>query len=144
MIEKLFNQKRAPFITVRDGQLHIGGSTFTELTVQIQSVQPVHKLFKERRLKCWSLDCTTGKDGHFCEFCSERSACSRRLQLRLLYRIEQQNHPAILEVPKYSFRAFDRMLEKVGGVEKLPEVLVQITTVRAESGWTNLDFQALF
>lgn len=144
MIEKLFKQNRAPFITVRDGQLHVGDNAFTELTVQIQSAQPVRKLFAQHRLKCYSLDCTTGKDGQFCELCSERNACSRRLQLRLVYRIEEQDNPAILEVPRFSFRAFDRMLEHIGGIDKLPDTLVKITTVRTESGWTNLDFEALF
>lgn len=143
MIEKLFNNKRAPFITVRDGQLHIRDDAFSELTVQIQSAQPVRKLFTARRLKCWSLDCTTGKDGQFCELCNERSACSLRLQLPLIYRIEGQDNPAILEVPKFSFRAFDRMLEAIGGTDNLPDTLVQITTVRTESGWTNLEFHTL-
>ena len=144
MIEQLFNKKRAPFMTVRNGQLHLNDEAFNELTVQIQSAQPVRKLFAARRLKCWSMDCTTGKDGHFCEFCTERSACSLRLQLRLVCRIEEQDSPAILEVPKYSFHAFDRMLEDIGGLDKLPDTLVQISTVRAENGWTNLDFKAIF
>ena len=134
MIEKLFSQSRAPFITVRDGKLHIGDSAFSELTVRIQEVSPVRKLFAARRLKCYSLDARTGKDGQFCELCSERSACSRRLQLRLTCRIREQDKPAILEVPTFSFRAFNRLLEDIGGIEKLPDTLVEISPVRAENG----------
>lgn len=144
MIEKLFSQSRAPFITVRDGRFHIGDEVYSELTVQIRDARPVRKLFAARRLKCYSLDARVGKDGQFCELCTERKACSRRLQLRLVYRIEEQDNPAILEVPTFSFRAFDRMLENIGGIDKLPDTLVQITTVRTENGWTNLGFRALF
>ncbi len=144
MIEKLFTQSRAPFITVRDGRLHIGESAYSELTVQIQEVSPVRKLFAARRLKCYSLDARVGKDGQFCELCGERGACSRRVQLRLNCRIGEQDQPAILEVPTFSFRAFDRLLEDIGGIEKLPDTLVEISPVRSENGWTNLQFRALF
>jgi len=144
MIEQLLHTGRAPFIAVRDGQMHVGGGAYTELTVQIHEARAVRKLFAGRRLQCYSLDCRTGKNGRFCELCPQRRDCSRRLQLRLVYREADEDNPAILEVPRYSFRAFDRLLKEVGGVEALPGVLVVISTVRTESGWTNLDFQALF
>ncbi len=144
MSEKLFSQSRPPFIAVRDGKLRIGDDAFRELTVRIQEARPVRKLFAARRVKCYSLDARTGKDGQFCELCSQRGVCSRRLQLRLACRIGEQDHPAILEVPTFSFRAFDRMLEDIGGIDKLSCTLVRITAVRTENGWTNLDFRALF
>jgi hypothetical protein len=144
MIEQLFQAARAPFITVRDGRLHLNGAAHEQLTVQIHDVRPVRKLFVDRRLECYSLDCRTGKAGRFCELCPERRPCSRRLQLRLVCRDAEEPTPAILEIPKYSFAAFDRLLEEVGGIEKLADVLVTVAAVRTESGWTNLDFQLLF
>lgn len=144
MIEQLLDTGRAPFITVRDGQMHVGGRACTELTVQIHEARAVRKLFAGRRLQCYSLDCRTGKNGRFCELCPQRRDCSRRLQLRLVYREEEEDRPAILEVSKFSFRAFDRLLQQIGDVDRLPEALVVISTVRTESGWTNLDFRVLF
>jgi hypothetical protein len=144
MIEQLLHAGRAPFITVRDGRLHVDGTAYTDLTVQIHEVRPVRKLFVERKLKCVSENCRTGKNGRFCELCPDRRACSRRLQLRLLYRDEDRDSPAILEVPSYSFRTFDRLLEKTGGLDRLQETLVVVSAVRAENGWTNLQFDVLF
>lgn len=144
MIEQLFHTERAPFITVRDGQLHVRNAAYTDLTVQIHEIRPVRKLFVDRRLQCWSLDCRTGSNGSFCELCQDRRSCSRRLQLRLIYQDAGQDNPAILEVPKYSFHAFDRFLEKVGGIDKLTGVMAVISAVRCSNGWTNLEFNMLF
>jgi len=144
MIEKLLQTGRAPFITVRDGQLHIGADAFAKIEVCIHEVRPVRKFFDGRRLVCYSLDCRTGKHGRFCEMCPDRQACSRRLQLRLLYNSGDREEPAILELPKHSFRAFDELLQQVGDIQRLHDVLVAVSAVQTASGWTNLEFQMIF
>jgi hypothetical protein len=144
MIEQLFQASRAPFIVVRDGHLHAGTKSYGQLTVQIHEVRPVRKLFAGRTLQCWSLDCRTGKNGQLCEVCARRQRCSRRLQLRLVYRDQDQDQPAILEVPGHSFHALDQCLEQLGDLQRLPEVLVLIKPIETETGRTVLQFQLLF
>ena len=144
MIEQLLQTGRAPFIAVRDGRLHIGADAFDKLEVFIHEIRPVRKLFDGRRLACYSLDCRTGKNGRFCEICPDRSECTRRLQLRLLYIRGERQEPAILELPKHSFRAFDELLQQVGDIRQLPEIMVAVNAVQTATGWTNLEFQKLF
>jgi hypothetical protein len=144
MIEQLFQTSRAPFIVVRDRQLHVGGCAYSELTVQIHEVLPVRKLFIERKLECYSLDCRTGSKGQFRELCTNRRLCGRRLQLRLTYRHEQQDHPAVLEIAQHSFHNFEKVLADAGAIEALPGVLVQIAASRTATGWTELHFHFPF
>ena len=144
MIEKLFEPERAPFVAVRDGRLHVGERAYDELAVQIHEVLPVRKRFVNRRLECYSLDCRQGRNGRLCELCAERRGCSRRLQLRLAYRDGEVERPAILEIPVYSFKAFDAFLAQVGAVDRLPDILTVVTPVKTRAGWTNLEFKALF
>ncbi len=144
MIEQLFHTARAPFITVRDGCLHVGDSAYTELTVQVHEARAIRKLFIARRVKCHSPDGRTGKSGIFCELCPDRDHCSQRLQLRLVYRDGEQDRPAILELSKHSFRAFDQCLEQIGDIHQLPNVLLRISASQAQTGWTTLQFEPLF
>ena len=67
MIEKLFQQTRAPFVVVRNQHLHIGDQVYEQLKVYIHEVTPVRKLFNDGRLKCYSLDCRTAKNSQLCE-----------------------------------------------------------------------------
>lgn len=144
MIEQFFETSRAPFITIRDAHLHVGARTYAELTAQVHEIRPVRKLFVGRTLQCYSLDCRTGKTGQFCELCAQRQRCSQRLQLRLVYRDGDQDEPAILELPRHSFDAFDQCLEQIGDLQRLPEVLILIKPVESETGRTTLQFQLLF
>lgn len=144
MIEQLFETSRAPFVTVRDGHLHVQGRAYAQLTVQIHEILPVRKLFVQRKLQCYSLDCRTGKAGQLCELCAERRHCHRRLQLRLAYRDGDQDQPAILELPGHCFSAFDQCLEQIGDIQQLPTALVLIKPIESETGWTTLHFQLLF
>ncbi len=144
MIEQLFHTTRAPFITVRDGRLHLADSAYAELIVQVHEARPIRKLFSARKVKCHSPDCRIGKTGTFCELCADRGRCSQRLQLRLVYRDGNEDHPAILELSTHSFRAFDRCLEQIGDIRQLPDVLLRISAVQAKNGWTTLKFEPLF
>jgi len=144
MIEQLLKIGRAPFIAVRDGQLHIGSDAFDRLEVHIHEIRPVRKLFEKRRLVCYSLDCRTGKNGLFCEICLNRRTCSRRIQLRVLYTHDNQQNPAILELSKHSFRAFDELLGQIDDIQQLPNIMITVRAVRTASGWTNLEFQKNF
>jgi len=144
MIEQLFQTSRAPFIVVRDGQLHVDGAAHAQLTVQIHEIAPVRKLFVQRRLECYSLDCQTGKKGQFCELCPDRRRCGQRLQLRLVWTDAGQSRPAILEVPKPGFHAFDELLRQAGSVEDLLKALVEVTASQTPDGRTELQFRLLF
>ena len=144
MIEQLSHTARAPFITVRDGCLQVGDSAYAELTVQVHEARPIRKLFIARRVQCHSADGRTGKGGIFCELCPDRDRCSQRLQLRLVYRDGEHDRPAILELSKHSFRAFDQCLEQIGDIQELPKVLVRISAIQPDNGWTTLFFEPLF
>ena len=142
-VDSLFARHRAPFITIRDGHFHVGPKAFTQLVVLLSEVKPVRKFFDHRILKCYSLDCRTGKDGRLCELCSDRRACSRRLQLRLAYTDHGQRHPAILELPQHSFHAFDALLRQVGDMDHLLNVPIGIKPIDGPDGRSTLEFELL-
>jgi hypothetical protein len=140
MIEQLFRQARAPFIVVRNQLLHIGDREYKQLKVYIHELTPVRKLFNEGKLQCYSLDCRTAKNGRLCELCPDRHHCSRRLQLRLAYLDADQQKPAILEMHRNWFAAFDNLLESVPTIDDLPHIPLTIIPV-LHNGHTDLEFQ---
>ncbi len=142
MIEQLFRQTRAPFIVVRDSQLHIGDQVYEQLKVFIHEVTPVRKLFNDGKLQCYSLDCRTAKNGQLCELCSDRHRCSRRVQLRLAYLDGKTQKPAILEIHSNWFAAFDTLLKSVGPIENLPKINLTIKPLQ-DNGRTNLEFHRI-
>jgi len=139
MIEQLFRQTRAPFVVVRNQRLHIGDQAYEQLKVYIHEVNPVRKLFKDGTLKCYSLDCRTAKNGQLCELCSDRHQCSRRVQLRLAYLDGAQQKPAILEIHRNWFAAFDNLIKSIGKVDHLSSIPLTIKPLLRD-GHTDLDF----
>ena len=139
MIEQLFRQTRAPFVFVRNQHLHIGDQAYEQLKVYIHEVNPVRKLFKDGRLKCYSLDSRTAKNGQLCELCSDRHQCSRRVQLRLAYLDGAQQKPAILEIHRNWFAAFDNLIKSIGKVDHLSSIPLTIKPLLRD-GHTDLDF----
>ena len=139
MIEQLFRQTRAPFIIIRNSHLHIGEQAYELLKVYIHEVTPVRKLFNDGKLKCYSLDCITAKNGQLCELCPQRNRCSRRVQLRLAYLEDNQLKPAILEIHRNWFPAFDKMIKSIGEIDLLPKILLTIKPV-LHNGHTDIEF----
>ncbi len=142
MIEQLFRQTRAPFVIVRNSHLHIGDQKYEPLKVYIHEVTPVRKLFNDGKLQCYSLDCRTAKNGQLCELCPNRHQCSRRVQLRLAYLDGGQQKPAILEIHRNWFAAFDKLLKSMPSIDDLPHIPLTITSV-LRNGHTILEFQRL-
>lgn len=140
MIEELFRQTRAPFIVVRNSHMHIGDQVYEQLKVCIHEVTPVRKLFNDGKLQCYSLDCHTAKNGKICELCSDRHRCSRRVQLRLAYLDGDQQKPAILEIHRNWFAAFDNLIKSIGAIDDLPNIPLTIKPV-LRNGHTDLEFQ---
>gem|GEM_PF-1164218 len=140
----LFARHRAPFIIVRDCQFHIGTESYHQLTVFIHEIRPVRKFFEKRTLKCYSLNCRTGKRGQLCELCVDRHRCSRRLQLRLAYAKDRSTRPAILEVPEHSFHAVDDLLREAGTTDDILHVPIGIKVIESAAGRPSLDFEMLF
>jgi hypothetical protein len=139
MIEQFFRPARPPFILVRHRRLYIGDQEYEQLNVCIHEITPVRKLFVAGKLQCYSLDCRTAKNGRLCELCSDRHRCSRRLQLRLAYGEGQHQKPAILEIHRYWFDAFDKFLKSIDLIDNLPKITVTIKPEQ-NNGRTNLEF----
>jgi len=140
MIEQLFRRARAPFIVVRNSHLYVDNKAYEQLKVYIHEVTPVRKLFNGGKLQCYSLDCRTAKNGQLCELCPDRHRCSRRVQLRLAYLDGNQQKPAILEMHRHWFVAFDNLLESVGSTDDLSKIQLTIRTI-LHNGHTDLEFQ---
>jgi len=140
MIEQFFRQARPPFILVRDCHLYIDDQQYEQLNVTIHEITPIRKLFVNRKIQCYSLDCRTARNGQLCELCNNRHRCSRRLQLRLAYMQGQKQMPAILEIHRNWFPAFDLLIKSVGPIENLPKITLTIKPVK-NNGRINLEFQ---
>jgi hypothetical protein len=100
----------------------------------------VRKLFGNGELLCYSLDCRKAKNGQLCELCADRHRCSRRVQLRLAYLDDGLPRPAILELHRYWFAAFDRVADKLAPDENLAELPLRIQVVSGLQGRQMLEF----
>lgn len=109
-----FNETKPIYIAVNSDGFHMEGKQYRKLECFIIEIIPVRKLFKGKKIECYSNDAKKGKNGEHCALCSRRMNCRQRIRLMLLvHDCEGYQIPAQLEINNNSFRTLKKMIEPV-------------------------------
>lgn len=138
-----FNDTKAAYIAVNSDGFCLNGKQSRKLECFIREITPVRKLFKGKKVECYSNDAKKGKNGECCAFCPERMNCRQRIRLTLLvHDSEEKEIPARLEINNNSFGTLKKMLEPVKE-EDLANMLV-VLEVKERDKYLQIQFNPVF
>ncbi len=112
-MKSLFQKPRPDYVRLNESNFQIGQQLFPMLSGFIQEVSGVRKFFQDRKLKCYSLDNKTGKDGKYCSICTDLPQCRMKIRITLLLLCRKEPLPAILEIDYYYARSLEHLLEQI-------------------------------
>lgn len=116
---------------------------YEHLECSIKQITPVRKLFKGKKIECYSNDAERGKNGEHCALCAKRMNCRQRIRLMLLVHTESQKQiPALKEINSNSFATLEKMFEPLKQ-EELAEMFITIE-VKKQDKYLQVQFKTLF
>jgi len=116
---------------------------YEQLKCSIKQITPVRKLFKGKKIECYSNDAKRGKNGEYCAVCAKRINCRQRIRLMLLVNTDTDEQvPALLEINNNSFGELQKMLEPLKQ-EELTDLLIVIGVEKQEK-YLQVQFKPLF
>lgn len=140
MIHELFQKSKPSFISIRGTHFRLNNVQFPHLDILIQDMLPIRKLFIDKKLSCYSLDNTTGKNDQYCALCRQRFRCQQKLRLMtLVHNIEKKPVPAIFEIDPRSFDSLEQVIQNIGK-DKLFDILMTIQVIHDEKNRTAIEF----
>lgn len=140
MIQELFEKSKPAFISIRGTDLILKNVPFPHLDILITDLLPIRKLFTDKKLSCYSLDNTTGKNGQYCALCRQRFRCHQKLRLMILvHNIEKKLIPAIFEIDPRSFDSLEEVIQNIGK-QKLFDTLMTIKVVYDQKNRSIIEF----
>ena len=138
-----FKETTASYIAVNSDGFELDGKQYGKLECSIKQITPVRKLFKGKKIECYSNDAERGKNGEYCAVCAKRMNCRQRIRLMLLVNTgAEEQIPALLEINSNSFAALKKMLEPLKQ-EELADLLIVITVGKQEK-YLQIQFKTLF
>jgi hypothetical protein len=138
-----FKETTANYIAVNSDGFELDGKQYEQLECSIKQITPVRKLFKGKKIECYSNDAERGKNGEYCTMCAKRMNCRQRIRLMLLLNTgTEEQIPALLEINSNSFTALKEMLEPLKQ-EELADLLIVIT-VEKQKKYLQIQFKTLF
>jgi hypothetical protein len=138
-----FKETTVNYIAVNSNGFVLDGKQYGQLECSIKQITPVRKLFKGKKIECYSNDAERGKNGAYCALCSQRMNCRQRIRLMLLVNTSTDEQlPALLEINSNSFSALQAMLEPLKQ-EELTELLI-IIKVEVQQKYLQVQFKTLF
>lgn len=138
-----FDEGKVAYIAVNNEGFHLNGKLYDKLECFIREIIPVRKLFKGKKIECYSNDAKKGKNGDLCALCSKRINCRQRIRLMLMVQNKANDPvPAQLEINSNSFEPLKKMLEPVNE-EDLPGLLV-ILEVKKQDKYLQIQFNPVF
>lgn len=137
-----FDDIKPAYIAVNAEGFTVEGKAYTELQCFIRDIIPVRKLFKEKKVECYSNNAKKGKNGEYCALCKKRAKCRQRIRLMLLLHDEDEETPAILEINTNSHDNLRRSLEKIND-DELSTQLIAIS-VEKHGKYIQVQFNPLF
>ena len=136
---KFFDKPRPSYVCISDENFKIGGQLYPMLSGFIQEISPIRKFFQDKKLKCYSLDNKTGKDGRFCAICKDLPHCRPKIHLVLLLLIAKETLPAILEIDQYYAHSLEQLLEKIPA-KRLKTTLINMKITYDENNRKEVEF----
>ena len=138
-----FEDTKAAYISVNNAGFLVNGKIFQTIQCFIREIRPVRKLFKGRKIECYSNDAKKSKSGEFCALCPKRMQCKQRIRLMLLIQDkDQEGIPAQLEINSNSFEPLKKILEPIK-TEELPTLLVNLA-VKTQDKYLQIQFNTVF
>jgi hypothetical protein len=138
-----FDESKPAYVAVNGEGFHLNGRSHQKLECFIREIIPVRKLFKGKKIECYSNDAKKGRNGEICALCSKRMNCRRRIRLMLLvHDKENESVPAQLEINGNSFEALKKMLEPIKE-EDLSNLLVVLEVIKQEK-YLRIQFHPVF
>jgi len=138
-----FKEFTASYIAVNNNGFMLDGKQYGKLECFIKQITPVRKLFKGKKIDCYSNDAKRGKNGEYCALCALRMNCRQRIRLMLLVNTEPDKQiPALLEINNNSFGSLKKMLEPLQQ-EELAELLINIE-IEQQNKYLQIQFKPLF
>jgi len=109
----------------------------------IREIIPVRKLFKGKKIECYSNDAKKGKSGEICALCPKRMNCRQRIRLILLVNDKgNESVPAQLEINTNSFEPLKKMLEPIEE-DDLSNLLVALEITK-QGKYLQIQFNPVF
>ena len=137
------DESKPAYVAVNGDGFRLNGKLFQTLECFIKEIIPVRKLFKGKKIECYSNDAKKGKGGELCALCSKRMNCRRRIRLMLLVcDKENESVPAQLEINSNSFEELKKMLEPIKE-EDLSDLLVVLEVIKQEK-YLRIQFHPVF
>lgn len=138
-----FKETKASYIAVSSDGFELDGKQYGQLKCLIKQITPVRKLFKGKKIECYSNDAERGKNGEYCAVCAKRMNCRQRIRLMLLVNTDAEEQvPALLEINNNSFGELQKMLEPLKQ-EELTDLLIVIG-VEKQGKYLQVQFKTLF
>jgi len=138
-----FDESKPAYIAVNTNGFHLNGKLYRKLECFIKEIIPVRKLFKGKKIECYSNDAKKGKSGEICALCQKRMNCRQRIRLMLLmHDKENKPVPAQLEINKNSFETLKKMLEPIEA-DDLSSLLV-VLEVKKQDKYLQIQFNPVF
>ena len=138
-----FNELKPAYVAVNIDGFYLNGKLFQTLECSIKEIMPVRKLFKGKKIECYSNDAKKGKGGELCALCSKRMVCRQRIRLMLLvHDKENDSIPAQLEINSNSFTPLKKMLEPIKA-DDLSSLLIMLK-VKMQDKYLQIQFSPVF
>ena len=138
-----FDKSKPAYIAVNSDGFHLNGKLFQKLECFIREIIPVRKLFKGKKIECYSNDAKKGKNDGLCALCPKRMNCRQRIRLILLVNDKgNESVPAQLEINTNSFEPLKKMLEPIEE-DDLSNLLVALEITK-QGKYLQIQFNPVF
>jgi len=137
-----FDDIKPVYIAVNVNGFSIKGKVYDNLQCFIRDIVPVRKLFKGKKVECYSNNAKKGKNGEYCALCKKRNQCRQRIRLMLLLHYEDEETPAILEINTNSHDNLRKSLENINDGE-LSTQLIVLSVVKQDK-YIQIQFNPVF
>ena len=137
-----FNDIKPEYIAVNNEGFTVKGKIYPELECFIREIIPVRKLFRGKKIECYSNDAKKGKNGEHCVLCCNRTECRPRIRLMMMAHNGDEETPAQLEINTNSFDNLRKTIEPISDND-LQEQLFNLK-IKKQGKYLQVIFNTIF
>jgi hypothetical protein len=137
-----FSEIKPEYIAVNNDGFTVKGKIYPELECFIQEIIPVRKLFRGKKIECFSNDAKKGKNGEHCVLCCKRTECRPRIRLTMMLHNGDEETPAQLEINTNSFDNLRKTIEPISDND-LSDQLINLK-INKQGKYLQVMFNAIF
>ena len=137
-----FTDIKPEYVAVNNDGFFVKGKLYPELKCFIREIIPVRKLFKGKKIECYSNDAKKGKNGESCILCRTRIECRPRIRMMMMLHHDEEETPAQLEINTNSFDNLRKTIEPISDND-LQEQLFNLK-IKKQGKYLQVMFNAIF